>query len=100
MKPSLSEQRGNVKTAGTSECGWNSGLEVYQRRAVDYERRAGEMLEKNLPHEGGRPKKPFHDARFLKLKDIGVSETQSSRWQSIDTLPEKDFEGYIRLRWN
>ena len=68
--------------------------------AVDYERRAGEMLEKNLPHEGGRPKKPFHDARVLKLKDIGVSETQSSRWQSIATLPEKDFEGYIRLRWN
>ena len=30
------------------------------------------------------------------LSEIGVTKMQSSRWQSVAALPEKDFEGYVR----
>ncbi len=91
MYPSPLEQRGNVKTAGTSECGGNSGLEVYQRRAVDYERRAGEMLHSTNRAKGAAKKgwkTVSHDATAL--RELGVSRTQSSRWQSIAALPETE----------
>ena len=61
-------------------------------------RRLGELLENQIQHGGDRKSKS-HDAT-LKLADLGITKSQSSRWQSIATLAEKDFEGYIRLRRN
>ncbi len=61
------------------------------------ERRAGEMLAR-MEKAKGAAKKGWktvsHDA--TSLTKLGVSRTQSSRWQSIATLPKQDFEGYIR----
>ena len=34
MKPSPLEPRGNVKTAGSKECGGSSGLEIHTRQAA------------------------------------------------------------------
>ena len=52
------------------------------------------MLEEGEKHQGGRPpKNRSHDVTGFRLKEIGVTKSQSSRWQSI---PRKDFEGYIR----
>lgn len=31
----------------------------------------------------------------IQLKDIGISEDQSSRWQTIADLPEKELEKHI-----
>lgn len=45
------------------------------------ERRAGEMLSVNPDiHPGGDRKSSLHDER-MKLSDLGISETQSHRWQ-------------------
>jgi hypothetical protein len=46
----------------------------------------------------GRPtENPSHDERGFspKLKDLGVSKASSSRWQSVASLPEDQFESYI-----
>jgi N6-adenosine-specific RNA methylase IME4 len=62
------------------------------------ERRAGEFLASEIPHQGGRPEKPFHDERVnndVKLEDLGISYPQSSRWQSIASIPEEKFEQFI-----
>ena len=47
-------------------------------------------------HPGGKPSRnPSQRVRGYKLPELGISHMQSSRWQSIAGLPEKDFEGYI-----
>ena len=84
----------------------NMGLEMQNNAAeikLRAERRAGEMLAHTEKHPAGRPKKNrLHRETNLPaiLKEIGVTKVQSHRWQSIAALPEKDFEGYIRLRRN
>ena len=50
------------------------------------ERRAGEML-REMDLHGGDRKSKLHDAT-LKLDDLGINRTQSSRWQSIAGMPE------------
>jgi hypothetical protein len=39
-----------------------------------------------------------HDAtgRTLTLSDIGITKTQSSRWQQIASIPERIFERFIK----
>ncbi len=57
------------------------------------------MLDDGKGRQGkGRPKKMLHRETFspVKLKELGISRVQSHRWQSIATLPKKDFEGYVR----
>jgi hypothetical protein len=60
---------------------------------VRAERRCGELLrvtaESGERNTGG---KPSHDARVTTLHDLGLSETQSSRYQQMAAMPEEHFE--------
>ena len=67
------------------------GLEVQNNIAdikLRCERKIGEMIPKTIRHGGST----LHD---VMLKDVGISEIQSHRYQSISSLPEKEFEKYI-----
>ena len=52
------------------------------------ERKAGEILADMKPNPG-KPKS-LHDERISKprLKDIGITEVQSHRWQAVAIIPE------------
>ena len=72
---------------------------------VRAERRAGELLKEMELDKGGGDRKSdnyknhhSHDATSdsLKLSDIGISKDQSSRWQSMSSIPEPIFENHIR----
>lgn len=66
------------------------------------ERRAGEMLRegKENGHRAtpGRPEKTNQDDWFSKptLAEIGITQNQSTRWQSIANIPEEEFEEVIQ----
>jgi len=66
---------------------------------VRAERRIGELLEKQLNHDGGRPRKnPDRESGFTKLADVGVSYKQSERFQAIASIPEAQFEAHLAER--
>lgn len=88
-------------------------LRIYSRRAGDSldlqnriaeiriraERRAGEILSRMDKNEGGRPSKnSSHDERGFAatLKELGISYSQSSRWQLIAHIPKEEFERHIQ----
>lgn len=69
------------------------------------ERRAGKMLSEMEKQSGARgtpgpgrgktvsqPATPFIVEQPRTLSDIGISRTQSSRWQKLAAIPEDDFE--------
>jgi hypothetical protein len=57
------------------------------------ERKAGELLS-SLSLRGGDRKSNRHSAR-LKIRDLGISQAQSTRWQVQSKLPESEFEQYL-----
>lgn len=61
------------------------------------ERRLGEMLAEQIPHEGGRPGKPSHDVIVPPptLQQLGITPMQSHRWQLESSMPEETFERFI-----
>lgn len=66
------------------------------------QRRAGEMLkEMELKKNAGRPTNNSSqaardfDGKSEKLSDIGISWSDSSRWQNIASLPEEKFEEIV-----
>jgi hypothetical protein len=63
------------------------------------ERRCGELLrqmaERRERAGDGRPTKRSHGATVFRLADLGVSKTQSSRWQSLATLDSLAFELHV-----
>jgi len=68
------------------------GLEVQNQCAeikIRVERKAGELIPKQII-TGGDPKS--HD---VTLKDLNISKMQSSRWQLIASIPEKQFEKHL-----
>lgn len=72
------------------------GLEAENRAAemkLRAERKAGSLLA-GLQLHGGDRKSSGRDAR-LKLRDLGVSQTQSKRWQKEAAVPIDVFEQYI-----
>lgn len=61
-------------------------------------RRAGELLaEMDLqkPGPGRGKKKASHDASGFTLSDIGINHSQSSRWQSLASIPSETFEAFV-----
>ena len=57
------------------------------------ERRGGEILKETT--KSGNPQWS-HDATIDRLEDMGISKSQSSRWQSISSIPERIFENHIK----
>lgn len=58
------------------------------------ERKAGEMIAEYGLHGGDR-RSSLHDG-ILKLDDLGISAQQSHRWQKEATVPETEFERFLR----
>jgi hypothetical protein len=58
------------------------------------ERKLGEMLA-GLTLNGGDRRSKFHAAR-VKLADLSIEPTQSHRWQQMASVPEAQFEEYLR----
>jgi len=57
------------------------------------ERKAGEILKDTV--KAGRPKKVVqHDN--TSLPDLGITRDQSSKWQKIAEIPEKNFENAVK----
>lgn len=95
-------------------------LEMYQRQAQNLEaerkacevrlraeRRCGEIL--NAMREGGQmargaaepgtnrgTTRSHHETASQTLSDLGISKTQSSRWQALANVPESQFEAALR----
>ena len=72
------------------------GLE-FQNRATEVrlsaERRAGEILQ-GMPLRGGDRKSASRNDTLL--EKFGISQNESSRWQREASLPEEDFQQYVR----
>lgn len=62
------------------------------------ERRLGELLAKQVPSQGGRPKKRSHAGTVSRptLEQLGINKNQSSRWQRIASIPARQFDSYLQ----
>jgi N6-adenosine-specific RNA methylase IME4 len=66
-----------------------------QRIKLSAERKAGEMLTKIEKDKGGGNVRGVHRSRAAtgeRLEDLGVTKSQSSRWQMLAAIPEREFE--------
>ena len=89
-------------------------IEAYAKQANDYElerdaavarvraeRRCGELLAEMDKAKGGRPiENRSHDstgfvAETKTLSDLGITKDQSSKWQRLAAIPEKEFEDAV-----
>jgi hypothetical protein len=62
------------------------------------ERKAGELLAADEKNSGGVPSEPPRAAQGVppkKLADLGISKSQSSRWQQPAAVPEAQFEAVL-----
>lgn len=83
-------------------------LQVYAKQAKDpelfrwvteirvrAERRTGELLRDMDKHRGGNPNLSSRDDGLKTLANLGVTRDESSLWQRLAAIPERDFE--VRL---
>lgn len=64
------------------------------------ERRLGELLAQQEKNKGGGDVKSEHRSQKARsgpppLRELGISHTQSARWQDVAKVPEAKFEGFI-----
>src|SRR5438105_4091916 len=75
------------------------GLEAQNHAAeikVRAEHRAGELLAQIVTRDGGgRPKTGSTMRPVLRLEDLGVNKTQSSRWQLLAQLPLPELDQHL-----
>lgn len=88
IKDKAEALRAYAKQAGLTLEMQNDCAEIKLRA----ERRAGEMLEEQV--SAGNPQF-LHNERIVPLKEIGISEIQSHRWQLEAEIPEETFEQFI-----
>ncbi len=62
------------------------------REKLRARRKMGELLEKTVKHEGGRPKQS-QDATVL--SDLGLDKHESSRLQQEASIPEPEFQEHV-----
>ena len=60
------------------------------------ERKAGEMLSETVEHGGDR--KSESSSHAVTLKNLGIGRMDSSRWQSIASIPEEQLERHCGFR--
>lgn len=81
--------------------------EVQNRSAIlglRIDRRLGELLQtierrRRGEHRRETPEETSHDGTFCPtLKDLGVTRSQSSRWQTLAGVPEALFEAWVARR--
>ena len=74
------------------------GLEM-QNNIAEIKIRAGELLSDMDKNKGGwkTENMPSHD-ETPRLSDIGITRSQSSRWQSMAALPREEFDTHIEER--
>lgn len=85
-------------------------IEVYARQARNIEaerraceirlraeRRCGQLLQQMEKAKGGQPKNPSQHASTsaAPLADLGISHSQSSRWQKLAAIPDGEFEAVL-----
>jgi len=73
-----------------------------ERRAAEIrmraERKAGQLLAATPKAKGAREPgtqrgtTPRHEGRASTLKELGISEKQSSQWQKLGAMPQEDFD--------
>ncbi|MFC1833529.1 hypothetical protein ACFL2Q_02185 [Thermodesulfobacteriota bacterium] len=74
-------------------------LEIQNRCAelkLRAERKAGTLLSESTVKGGARHKS--HDGTYERrsvLEDLGISKMQSSRWQTVSTIPDDIFEQHV-----
>lgn len=79
---------------------YREAADIAKEAQLRAERRAGEFLEDAPKQHGARPPDAgFHD-ESPSLPELGINIAQSSRWQSIATIPEVAFEQHIAERRN
>lgn len=74
----------------------NQNLELQNRAAalrLPAERKAGKLLAQ-LPLRGG-DKKSSNRCDCLVLRDLGITQNQSTRWQKEALIPDERFEEYV-----
>ena len=64
---------------------------------VRAERKAGELLLEIDMHEGGKPNRFHAGTGKLKLEDIGITKSQSHRYQTLASIPEPEFDTHIAV---
>lgn len=75
------------------------GLEAQNHAAeikIRAQRRAGEILDQMEMNKGGRPSMEENWSQAAtSLSDLGITKSDSSRWQTIASIPEKEFNEFI-----
>jgi hypothetical protein len=93
----IKEVRDAAEAARTYAKAANLGLALQNQAAelkLRAERKAGEFL-KELGLHGGDRRSKGHRV-LLKLDDLGLTSQQSKRWQLAASVPDEDFEKYLR----
>jgi hypothetical protein len=93
----VKEVRDEAEAARTLAKAAKLGLDLQNRAAevkLRAERKAGAFL-KELGLRGGDRRSKSHRVA-LKLEDLGVTKRQSELWQLAASVPDEDFEKYVR----
>jgi len=79
------------RVRGVSVDAQNDAAEI----VLSAERELGRILGEEGPKRGGDRKSKSHDAT-LNLPDMGITKSQSSRWQSEAVVPEETFREWVK----
>ncbi len=77
----------------------NLGLEMQNRAAemrLRAERKAGQLLSEMALPKGGRPSLKLPSPASTGLSELGITKSQSSRWQKRASVPDDAFQDYLR----